>query len=94
MDRVDRYCKLVQKRTKRLLRRVFGYSTIAEGCSNLKNCENYISSVVGKNIDCVSYADVRNSGICYVFSKYKTLKRILDLYLDSVCLQNFIKKGE
>ena len=84
MKIVDVYCSDIQKRTKKLLKKIFGYRTIADGLEERKRCRKLIENCTEKNIN--------EYNLCEVYAKYRTLDKILELYLESVCLQNFTIK--
>ncbi len=86
------YCLDIQKRTKKLLKKIFGYRTIAEGLEERKRCRKLIENCTEKSIDEVDFNLIKKSMLCEVYAKYRTLDKILELYLESVCLQKFTIK--
>lgn len=92
MKIVDVYCSDIQKRTKKLLKKIFGYRTIAEGLEERKHCKILIENCTEKSINDVDFESVKKSMLCEIYAKYRTLDKILELYLESVCLQNFTIK--
>lgn len=89
---VDIYCSNIQKRTKKLLKKIFGYRTIAEGLEERKHCRKLIEDFIEKNIGEVDFESIKKCKLCEVYAKYRTLNKILELYLESVCLQKFTIK--
>ena len=92
MKIVDVYCSDIQKRTKKLLKKIFGYRTIAEGLEERKHCRVLIENCTEKNIAEVDFQSIKNHNLCETYAKYRTLDKILELYLESVCLQKFTIK--
>lgn len=92
MKIVDIYCLDIQKRTKKLLKKIFGYRTIADGLEERKRCRKLIENCTEKNIDKIDFESIKKCNLCEVYAKYRTLDKILELYLESVCLQNFTIK--
>ena len=92
MKIVDVYCSDIQKRTKKLLKKIFGSRTIADGLEERKRCRKLIENCTEKNINEINFKLVREYNLCEVYAKYRTLDKILELYLESVCLQNFTIK--
>ena len=92
MKIVDVYCSDIQKRTKKLLKKIFGYRTIAEGLEERKRCKKLIEDVLHTEISEIDFNKVKECKLCEVYAKYRTLDKILELYLESVCLQNFTIK--
>ncbi len=92
MKIVDTYCSDIQKRTKKLLKKIFGYKTIAEGIEKRKDCENLIEIKTCKKPKDVTFLEIKKNNLCEVYAKYRTLDKILELYLESVCLQKFTIK--
>lgn len=89
---VDVYCLDIQKKTKRLLKRVFGYKTIAEGLEKRKDCENLIEILTCKKPKDVTFKEIKEHNLCETYARYRTLDKVLELYLESVCLQKFTIK--
>ena len=92
MKIVDIYCADIQKRTKKLLKKIFGYKTIAEGLEKRKDCENLIVTTTCKKVKDVTFLEIKENNLCEVYVRYRTLDKILELYLESVCLQKFTIK--
>lgn len=89
---VDAYCSDIQKRTKKLLKKIFGYRTIAEGLEERKRCKTLVENRTEKNINEADFNLIKKSKLCEVYARYRTLDKILELYLESVCLQKFTIK--
>lgn len=89
---VDVYCSDIQKRIKKLLKKIFGYRTIADGLEERKRCRMLIENCTEKDINDVDFELIKKSRLCDVYAKYRTLNKILELYLESVCLQKFTIK--
>ena len=89
---VDVYCSDIQKRTKRLLKKMFGYRTIAEGLEERKHCKKLIEDVSHTEISEIDFNKIKECKLCEVYAKYRTLDKVLELYLESVCLQKFTIK--
>lgn len=89
---VDVYCSDIQKRTKKLLKKIFGYRTIADGLEERKHCMKLIENCTEKNINEVDFESIKKCKLCEVYARYRTLDKVLELYLESVCLQKFTIK--
>lgn len=92
MKIIDIYCSDIQQRTKKLLKKIFGYRTIAEGLEERKHYRKLIENCTEKNIGEVDFESIKKCKLCEVYAKYRTLNKILELYLESVCLQKFTIK--
>lgn len=92
MKIVDVYCSDIQKRTKKLLKNIFGYRTIADGLEERKRCRKLIEDVLHTEISEIDFNKVKEYNLCEVYAKYRTLDKILELYFESVYLQNFTIK--
>ena len=90
MKYVGAYCVKVKKKTERLLKKMFGYKTLAEGLSARTELIKWLEISSGKDIDKFDMNDVRRYGCLYV--KYRTLDKILSIYIDLVSLNYFTEK--
>lgn len=87
MNELDRYCKSVRKKTERLLKRLFGYPDLKTALQDLKSIKFDLEKKTGKKVNDIIIRDVMMyyNG-CYDYAKYRTVKRITDIYLDSTML--------
>lgn len=87
MKEIDRYCKSVKKKTERLLKRLFGYPDLKTALHDLTVMRIVLEQKTGKDIKDIIIKDVKmyNNG-CYYYVKYRTVKRITDIYLDTTTL--------
>ena len=90
MKEVTDYCNKVRKKTEKLLKRMFGYKSIKIAISEKKKLVNELESLAGKSIYDFTMQDVRKD--VYKYAKWRTLDRILSIYLDLVSLDKFIIK--
>lgn len=90
MKIVDNYCDRTRKKTERLLKKMFGFSCVKEGFSEMKNIKKQLEFCAGKNIKDFNMNDVRNYS--YLYARYRTLDKILSIYIDLVSLDKFIIK--
>ena len=90
MKIVDVYCSDVQKRTVKLLKKVFNIKTIAEGLEERKQCKDLLEFKCNKSVDEFSNDDIKKTG--YQYSKYQTLNKILELYTECTILKHFTIK--
>lgn len=90
MKIVDVYCSDIQKRTIKLLKKMFGIKTIAEGLEERKHCKQLLEFRMNKSVDDFTVDDVTKNG--YIYSRYRTLNNILELYLECVQLKHFTVK--
>ena len=87
MNCLDRYSKSVRKKTEKLLKRLFGYPDLATALDNQTFLKIQIEEMSGKNIEDVIIDDMKkHKNGCYKYVKYRTVKRITDIYLDSTTL--------
>ena len=89
---VDSCCSDIQKRVKKLLKRIFGIRSGADGMSERLRCRELVEKVIGKRLEDITWDEIKKSKFCYEYSKYKTLDKILELYVGSVYLQKFAMK--
>ena len=67
---------------------MFGFPNLKYALEQLKWLKYQLEQLSGKKIDEIEIEDVKGWSFgCYELAKYRTLKRIIDLYLDSTCLQ-------
>lgn len=87
---VKSYSKDIQRKTERLLKKMFGYKDIKTALHETKELKMNLESWTTKKVEEITIADCKSFYRCYCYVKYRTLKKIIDLYLDSVSLGNFI----
>lgn len=81
---LDKYCKQIEKNTKKLLFKMFGYKDIAKAINEEIEISKEIEKFTCKEISIVSFSDIRDSPFLMLnYCKYLTLKSILDTYEDS-----------
>ena len=87
MNDLERYSKSVRKKTERLLKKMFGYHDLKSALDSQKFLKIRIEEMSGKNIDEVTIQDLKPfKQSCYNYAKYRTVKRITDIYLDTTIL--------
>lgn len=85
---LNRYCRKVKKKTECVLKKMFGLESLKDAFSELKTLEFKLEHMTGKEIKSIDMLDVRNHAFgCYFLAKYITLKKIIDVYLDSTELE-------
>ena len=89
---VDSCCCDIQKRVRKLLKKIFDIRSVADGMSERLRCRELVEKVIGKRLEEATWDDVKENKLCYEYSKYKTLDKILELYVGSVYLQKFAMK--
>ena len=88
MNEIEKYCRSIKKKTERLLKKMFGFPNLKYAIEMKKYLSERLENMSGKKIDEIKIEDVKGWSFgCYELAKYKTLKRIIDLYLDSTSLQ-------
>ena len=87
---IDRYCNLVRKKTEKLLKKMFGFSSVKDGIREKNSIKKFLENCAGKNIADFTMEDVKKNS--YLYAKYRTLEKILSIYLDLVSLDKFIIK--
>jgi len=87
---IDRYCNSVRKKTEKLLKKMFGFSSVKVGFSEMKITREYLEFSARKKIDEFDMNDVKQNS--YLYARYRTLNKILSIYLDLVSLDKFIIK--
>ena len=87
MNDLERYSKSVRKKTERLLKKLFGYPDLKSALESQKWLKCRIEEMSGKNIEDVTIDDLKKFQCgCYNYVKYRTVKQITDIYLDSTTL--------
>lgn len=87
MNCLDRYSKSVRKKTEKLLKRLFAYPDLKTALDNQMWLKIQIENMSGKNIEDVTIQDLKEHQFgCYYYAKYRTVKRITDIYLDTTTL--------
>lgn len=87
MNDLERYSKSVRKKTERLLKKLFGYSNLKSALESQKWLKYQVENMSGKNIEDVTIQDLKGyKNGCYYYVKYRTIKRITDIYLDTTIL--------
>lgn len=87
MNQLDKYSKSVRKKTERLLKKLFGYPDLKTALQELKSIKFDLEKRTGKDVNDIIVQDVRSySNGCYDYAKYRTIKRITDIYLDVTTL--------
>lgn len=92
MKIVDNYCGDIQKRTKKILKKVFGYNSVSDGMKWRLHYRGCIEKIIGKRVEETSFDEIKENKLCYEYARYKTLDRILELYVSSVSLQKYQMK--
>lgn len=87
---VDKYCNSSRKKTEKLLKKIFGLSCVKDGIFEKNSIKKYLEFSAGKKIDDFTMGDVKKNP--YLYAKYRTLDKILSIYLDLVSLDKFIIK--
>lgn len=90
MKVVDRYCNGVRKKTERLLKKMFGYNSIKVALNERASLQIFLQSNLNKRIEEFTVQDVKK--FPYEYAKWRTLDRIISIYLDLVSLDKFIVK--
>lgn len=87
---LDKYCKRIEKNTKKLLFKMFGYKDIVKAIKEEIEISKEIEKFTCKEISIVSFSDIKDSPFLMVnYCKYLTLKSILDTYEDSKRINMF-----
>lgn len=85
-DVVKKYCEKQEKETKKLLKKVFGYTTIVEAINEEEKIRIYIEKEFHKDVKLINWEDVKKSSSnlnAIIFSKYNTLTNIIENYINS-----------
>lgn len=89
MRSTDRYYKKIYRQTSRLTKKLFGKDIIGV-MSERFSLKKEIEQVIGKSIDDITHDDVRMNSLGYLYARYLTICKILEL-LESACsLKMFI----
>ena len=87
MNSLERYSKSVRKKTEKLLKKLFGYSDLKTALHDLNSIRFELEQITGKDVNDIIIQDVRvYPNGCYEYVKFRTLKKITDIYLDFVSL--------
>ena len=87
---IDRYCNSARKKTEKLLKKMFGFSCAKDAIYEKNFIKKFLENYAGKNIADFTMEDVKKNS--YLYAKYRTLEKILSIYLDLVSLDKFIIK--
>lgn len=83
MKCVDRYYAGIYRRTDKLTKKLFGKDVV--GCLAMRfELKKYIVDSVGKEIDEVTFDDVRKAQIVHWYTKYRTIDEILKI-VETAC---------
>ena len=87
MNSLERYSKSVRKKTEKLLKKLFGYPDLKTALRDLNSIRFELEQRTGKDVKDIIIQDVRiyRNG-CYDYAKFRTVKKITDIYLDSTTL--------
>ena len=89
---IEKYCKSIQKRTEKVLYKLFGKKdTIKNYLQLKKQLKDEIESEINKPVEEIKRTDLFKVG--YTYSKYKTLEKVLNVYTTVIEL-NLINKVE
>lgn len=87
MNSLERYSKSVRKKTEKLLKKLFGYPDLKTALHDLNSIRFELEQRTGKDIKDIIIQDVRTyRNGCYDYVKFRTVKKITDIYLDSTTL--------
>lgn len=87
---VDNYCDRTRKKTERLLKKMFGLKSVKDALSERKEIILQLEKSAGKKVTDFNMNDVKKEP--YLYAKYRTLDKILSIYIDLVSLDKFIIK--
>lgn len=92
MSDVNKYCDSVKKKTRKLLKKMFGFKTVKEGFDEKKRIVRSLENSTGKRISDLNEADVKK--VPYMYAKYRTLCKILSVYVNLMILDKFCDVGD
>lgn len=92
MKLIDDYCEKMRKKTERLLLKMFNYKTIKEAFDERKYLISELKKSTGKDIADFEVQDIRKNP--YLYARYKTIDKILSIYIDLITLDKFIDRSE
>ena len=78
-----------KKKTEKLLKRWFGYKTIAIALKAKENLRKEIEAITDSKIDNIDYKIIREKRLWSEYAEYKTLEGILGAYIDSTIINLF-----
>ena len=81
----------IKKKCKKIIRKMFGYKTIAIALREKENLRLTIEAIVNKPIKNIDYSDIKRNRLWSEYSEYCTLKSILDSYIDAVIIEKFTR---
>lgn len=90
MKCIDKYCNITRKKTEKLLKKIFGLKSVKDALTERKQIIFQLESCCGKKIVDFTMDDVKRCP--YLYAKFRTLDKVLSIYLDLVSLDKFIIK--
>lgn len=79
----------IKKKCQKIIRKMFGYKTIAIALREKENLRRIIESIVDKPIISIDYSDIKKNKLWSEYAEYYTLKSILDAYIDTTIIEKF-----
>ena len=79
----------IKKKCQKIIRKMFGYKTIAIALREKENLRKTIESIVDKPIISIDYSDIKRNKLWSEYAEYCTLKSILDAYIDTTIIEKF-----
>lgn len=87
MNKLDKYCSKIQKETEKILYKVFWLKISIKDYIKLKNTyKDYLEKLTGKDILKIDTDDIKLYKVGCLYAKYKTLEKILNIFVEASCL--------
>lgn len=86
------YSKKIENKIVKILKKMFGYKSLNEAFSEEEKLIKFLESECGKEICLIEKEDMKNNYMLYIYSKYRTLKSIIDTYIDSKLMKIYIDR--
>ena len=83
MNYFDKYCRNVEKKTLKLIFKMFRCKSIEEAIKEENKLEMELEKSTHKEISLIEFSDIKHSSYLMLnYCKYKTLDEIISLYLN------------
>lgn len=83
MNYFDKYCRKIEKKTLKLIFKMFRYKNIEEAIKEENKLEMELEKSTHKEISLIEFSDIKHSSYLMLnYCKYKTLDEIISVYLN------------
>jgi hypothetical protein len=90
MKVLERYYEKIYKYTNKLLRKIFGFDVTAAMAENYR-IKSEIEKKIEKSIEMITTEDLINHKLSYLYCKYRTINKILEVISGAAFVNSFCK---